>query len=51
VAQSGSPDVARSISLAFLGVSLVEGAFVQGWKQALGALALAYPDRINLYPT
>src|SRR3982750_3628257 len=26
---------------------LVEGAVVQGWKQALGALALAYPDRIN----
>jgi putative transposase len=30
---------------------LVEGAVVQGWKQALGALALAYPDRINLYLT
>jgi putative transposase len=28
---------------------LVEGAVVQGWKQALGALALAYPDRINPY--
>jgi putative transposase len=28
---------------------LVEGAVVQGWKQALGALALAYPDRINNY--
>lgn len=25
---------------------LVEGAAVQGWKQALNALALAYPDRI-----
>jgi hypothetical protein len=25
---------------------LVEGAVVQGWKQALGALALAYPDRL-----
>ena len=24
---------------------LVEGAIVQGWKQALGALTLAYPDR------
>ena len=24
---------------------LVEGAVVHGWKQALGALALAYPDR------
>ena len=30
---------------------LVEGAVVQGWKQALGALALAYPDRINPYLT
>jgi len=28
---------------------LVEGAVVQGWKQALGALALTYPDRINNY--
>jgi putative transposase len=25
---------------------LVEGATVQGWKAALGALALAYPDRL-----
>ncbi|MGW5366399.1 IS256 family transposase [Actinopolymorpha pittospori] len=25
---------------------LVEGATVNGWKQALGALALAYPDRL-----
>ena len=25
---------------------LVEGATVQGWKQALNALAMAYPDRI-----
>jgi putative transposase len=25
---------------------LVEGAAVQGWKQALGALAVAYPDRL-----
>jgi putative transposase len=25
---------------------LVEGATVQGWKQALGALALHYPDRL-----
>jgi len=25
---------------------LVEGAVVQGWKQALNALALAYPDRL-----
>lgn len=25
---------------------LVEGATVQSWKQALGALALAYPDRL-----
>jgi putative transposase len=25
---------------------LVEGALVQGWKAALGALTLAYPDRI-----
>jgi putative transposase len=25
---------------------LVEGAIVQGWKQALGALTLAYPDRL-----
>ena len=28
---------------------LVEGAVVQGWKQALGALALAYPDRLAGY--
>ena len=28
---------------------LVEGAVVQGWKQALGALALAYPDRLARY--
>ena len=25
---------------------LVEGRAVQGWKAALGALAVAYPDRI-----
>jgi putative transposase len=30
---------------------LVEGAVVHGWKQALGALALAYPERINPYLT
>jgi putative transposase len=28
---------------------LVEGATVQSWKQALGALALAYPDRLAPY--
>jgi len=28
---------------------LVEGATVQGWKAALGALALQYPDRLNPY--
>ena len=28
---------------------LVEGAVVQGWKQALGALALHYPDRLAPY--
>jgi putative transposase len=28
---------------------LVEGAVVQGWKHALGALALAYPDRLEPY--
>jgi putative transposase len=28
---------------------LVEGAVVQGWRQALGALALAYPDRLAPY--
>jgi putative transposase len=28
---------------------LVEGAVVQGWRQALGALALAYPDRLGPY--
>lgn len=28
---------------------LVEGAAVHGWKQALGALALAYPDRLEPY--
>ena len=26
---------------------LVEGAATHGWKAALGALALAYPDRLN----
>ena len=26
---------------------LIEGATVQGWKAALGALALTYPDRLN----
>src|SRR4051794_23651132 len=30
---------------------LVEGATVTGWKAALGALALAYPDRLNPYLT
>jgi putative transposase len=28
---------------------LVEGATVQGWKAALGALALTYPERLNPY--
>ncbi|MET9023777.1 transposase, partial [Actinopolymorpha sp. NPDC004070] len=28
---------------------LVEGATVHGWKQALGALAIAYPDRLAPY--
>ena len=28
---------------------LVEGATVHGWKAALGALALAYPDRLDRY--
>ena len=28
---------------------LVEGAVVQGWKAALGALALTYPDRLDRY--
>jgi putative transposase len=28
---------------------LVEGAVVQGWKAALGALALAYPERLAPY--
>jgi putative transposase len=26
---------------------LVEGATVQGWKAALGALTIAYPDRLT----
>ena len=26
---------------------LVEGGTIQGWKPALGELALIYPDRIN----
>jgi putative transposase len=30
---------------------LVEGATVNGWKAALGALALAYPDRLAPYLT
>src|SRR3954453_19123386 len=29
----------------------VDGATVQGWKQALGALAVHYPDRIGPYIT
>lgn len=28
---------------------LVEGSVIQGWKAALGELALVYPDRINAY--
>jgi len=28
---------------------LVEGAIIQGWKSALGALAVAYPDRLLNY--
>lgn len=28
---------------------LVEGSIIQGWKAALGELALIYPDRINPY--
>jgi putative transposase len=28
---------------------LVEGAVIQGWKAALGALAVAYPDRLASY--
>ena len=32
-------------------MELVEGATVQGWKAALGALALAYPDRLAGYLT
>lgn len=28
---------------------LVEGSVIQGWKAALGELALIYPDRINTY--
>ncbi|XAN06109.1 IS256 family transposase [Ammonicoccus fulvus] len=28
---------------------LVEGATIQGWKAALGELALVYPDRMNQY--
>jgi len=30
---------------------LVEGSTVHGWKAALGALALAYPDRLDPYLT
>ena len=28
---------------------LVEGSTIQGWKAALGELALVYPDRLNAY--
>ena len=28
---------------------LVEGATIQGWKQALGALSLHFPDRLDPY--
>jgi putative transposase len=28
---------------------LVEGAIIQGWKAALGALAMTYPDRLSNY--
>ena len=30
---------------------LVEGAVVRGWRQALGALTLHYPERLNNYLT
>jgi putative transposase len=30
---------------------LVEGAVVQGWRQALGALTLHYPERLNNHLT
>ncbi|MDV6278331.1 IS256 family transposase [Rhodococcus erythropolis] len=30
---------------------LVEGAHTNGWKQALGALAISYPDRLDPYIT
>lgn len=30
---------------------LVEGGVIRGWKAALGALALAYPDRLAPYLT
>ena len=30
---------------------LVEGAIVQGWRAALGALALTYPERLTPYLT
>ncbi|MGH3503628.1 MAG: IS256 family transposase, partial [Nocardioidaceae bacterium] len=30
---------------------LVEGATTHSWKAALGALALAYPERLNPYLT
>ena len=29
--------------------TLVEGAIVRGWRAALGALVLAYPDRLDRY--
>jgi putative transposase len=28
---------------------LVEGGTIQGWKTALGALALHYPDRLDFF--
>lgn len=44
--QAGTPRNKRTAP-----ARLVEGATVQGWKQALGALAMAYPDRLAPYLT
>jgi putative transposase len=43
-AEKGTPRGSRKAP-----ARLVEGAIVQNWKQALGALALHYPDRLAPY--
>ena len=49
---NGIVGVAKTVPLWLAGLRaprLVEGATIQGWKAALGALSLAYPDRLDRY--